>query len=516
MVFDNEKKDFWPFDIAKKLTNNWKENNHIICTGTSISGNPHIGNANDVIIGDSIRIALRKIGSSGNLIWIADDMDPFRNVPKNMPNEMEKYLGVPAALIPDFWDDNHNDFIEHFKNDFIEQLEKLKIKPKIMSGIKMYKEGMYNDSIKIVMNKRNEIASILNQYKSKKIIGEWYPINIICEKCNKISTTIIKKYDDVKYKVEYLCDDKNILLNKKNEINGCGYNGIISILNGNAKITWRVEWAARWSFLGTTCEPFGKEHSTYGGSWDTGKEISKKIFNYKPPMPIIYEHFLVNGNKMSKSKGNVITVNDMLKYMLPEHLRYWIFQGRLTIAKNIILKDIVPKLFNDFNNAEMVFINPETENDPKKRNNLISAYELAIGENYINKNNLGNNISFEEIKKNIIENRKFYDDEKLNKKIKLVKAWINDYEKRIFFDEKLQNSEKKSIEEIIKIIKNETDENKIQIGIFETAKNNNIKPMKIFKLIYNILLGYDNGPRLGSYILQIGKENIIKKLEKCL
>ena len=113
---NEERHDFWPFGIAKELISGWEAERHVITTGVSMSGDPHIGNANDVIRGDAIRLALEKLGAKAELVWISDDMDPFRSVPAGMPQEMEDYLGVPAALIPDFWDDKHRDFIEHFED----------------------------------------------------------------------------------------------------------------------------------------------------------------------------------------------------------------------------------------------------------------------------------------------------------------------------------------------------------------------------------------------------------------
>ena len=120
---------------------------------------------------------------------------------------------------------------------------------------------MYNDVIKLAMEKRNEIAKILNKYRKEPLSKDWYPINIICEKCGKISTTKIISYDPKTAKAGYVCSEEEVLLHKKHEVKGCGFIGETSILDGKAKLTWRVEWPARWVFLKATCEPFGKEHA---------------------------------------------------------------------------------------------------------------------------------------------------------------------------------------------------------------------------------------------------------------
>jgi lysyl-tRNA synthetase class 1 len=216
----------------------------------------------------------------------------------------------------------------------------------------------------------------LNKFRKEPLPENWYPINIICENCKKISTTRIISYDSKSAKASYVCSEEEVLLHKKHEVKGCGFIGETSVLDGKAKLAWRVEWPARWVFLKATCEPFGKEHAAAGGSWDTGKEIVK-VLGWIPPYPVIYEHFLVGGEKMSKSKGNVITVPQMLKYLTPEQIRYWMLQGRLTIAKDIKLAQLVPQTANEFDKAERIYFGLETTKNKRKDQNFKRAYKLA-------------------------------------------------------------------------------------------------------------------------------------------
>jgi lysyl-tRNA synthetase class 1 len=519
--------EFWPYKIAKDLIKNWKVDKQVITTGTSMSGDPHIGNASDVIRGDAIRLAVEKLGHKAELIWVSDDMDPFRSVPADMPKELENYLGIPAAMIPDLWNDGHKNFVEHFEEKFLKQLEKVKVKPIVMRGIDMYKSGMYNDVIKISMEKRREIAEILNKFRETKLDENWYPIDVICEKCGKISTTKILSYDEKKLTVEYFCNPEEILLHRKNPINGCGYKGEVSIFNGNAKLTWRVEWPARWTFLKTTCEPFGKEHAASGGSWDTGKEIVEKIFNYKAPYPVVYEHFLVNGQKMSKSKGNVISVDDMLKYMLPEHLRYWMFQGRLTIAKDIVIKNIVPHIFDEFDRAEEVYFSEKIDKS-RESVNLRRAYEISVV-NMPDKNSVIH-IPF----KILLNAVKLYPNdsiinvlskefpitadnvESLKRKIELVKNFARDFEEEKKLEKiELREEDKEFVKRLIDVI-SESNELELQQKIYNLAKSYDLGIKEFFKLIYKIILGSETGPRLGKFIIDSGKENIIDKLKSVL
>jgi len=525
--------EFWPDKIAEELAKKWKAKKQVVVTGTSMSGEPHIGSANDVIRGDAIRLALKSTKTPVELVWIADDMDPFRSVPEDMPKEIGNYLGIPVCFIPDFWK-CHKNFAEHFENKFLEQLKTVFVAPTALRGIEMYKKGMYNGTIKIAMKKRKEIEKVLNKFRSNPLPAGWYPVDIICEKCGKISNTKILKYDEKRAVAEYECVSEAALLKKKYEVNGCGYRGKVSILNGNAKLTWRVEWAARWVFLKATCEPFGKEHAAAGGSWDTGKEIVK-ILGGKPPYPVIYEHFLVNGQKMSKSLGNVITVPDMLKYISPEHLRYWMYQGRLTIAKDINLKQMVPSLWNEFDLAERVYFRSESSGNKRRDNNFKRAYELAMAKVgkpspvYVpfevmaevvkimpEKNWTGFVMEklkeFGRVKKTIAAIGK-----EVERRIGFVRRWYDDFEKpRVELKVELKDNERIAIEKFIKTIERESDGEELQKKIFVIAKESRVKPSEFFKLVYKIILNSERGPRLGPYIIDRGKDEIIELLRKVL
>ncbi len=397
----------------------------------------------------------------------------------------------------------------------------------------MYKNGMYNEMMKLAMEKRKEIAKVINKFRTTPLPEDWYPVDVICKKCGMIATTKILKYYPKTSEVDYLCDPQEILLHRKNPVAGCGNKERLSILNGKGKLTWRVEWAARWVFLKATCEPFGKEHAAAGGSWDTAKEIVK-ILSWKPPYPVIYEHFLVNGKKMSKSEGNVITVDNMLKYMPSTHLRYWMFQGRLTIAKDIKLSQMVPQIFDEFDRSERIYYKIESSSSKRKDNNYKRAYELAIADKKMGKPvlNVPYNTMVEIVKILPEQNRtefvmkKLKDfgylnkpsknvREEIEKRLPYVISWVKDFVKVSEIKPILSQEERFVVHELISTIKEENDGEKLQTRIFELIKSHNLD-LTFFKKIYQILLKSDRGPRLGSYIIERGKDEVIEKLKAAL
>ena len=250
----------WIEKIAEEL-NERNIEKHVIASGTSISGSIHIGNSCDVFIANAIGKKLRELGDDAETIWIADDHDPLRKVPFPLPEDYEKYLGMPYSTIP-CPDGCCSNFVEHFEKPFLRVMKDYKIDIKTKSGFEMYKSGIYNDYIRIALEKTPQIKEIFNKYRREALADNWLPYNPICEECGRVNTTYAYDYDgdNIKYRCE------------------CGHKGEMDIKSGNGKLTWRLEWAARWKIFGVTCEPFGKDHAASGGSYDVSSVISEEIF----------------------------------------------------------------------------------------------------------------------------------------------------------------------------------------------------------------------------------------------
>lgn len=306
----------WADVAAGKLLERGKR--HRIASGTSISGLIHIGNAGDVIYADGVARALHEKGAEAEVIWIADDVDPLRAVPEQLPPSYSEHLGKPVCALPDP-QGCHTAFTDHFIEPFLTSLTALGVKPIEKRGSRMYAAGEYDEAIRTAFAKAEAIREILVRVaKSKKPAG-WLPFDPICGNCGRIATTDALALEGDK--VRYRCGGG---VAGKKEMVGCGHEGTATMRQG--KLTWRVEWAARWKILGVTCEPFGKEHSAAGGSYDTSEVISRDIFGYAPPLPILYEYILVGGAKMSKSKGNVFGISLMAELLPPEVIRYFFFR----------------------------------------------------------------------------------------------------------------------------------------------------------------------------------------------
>ena len=349
----------WIENVADSLNERDVEK-HVIASGTSISGSIHIGNSCDVFIANAVTKALKNIGAPAEVIWIADDYDPLRKVPYPLPASYEKYLGIPYSHIP-CPEDCCANFVEHFEKPFLDTLDDFGISLEIYSGEKMYKEGVYDDYVRISLEKAPEIREIFNQYRENPLADDWLPYNPICEECGRVNTTFAYGYDGDM--VHYRCE--------------CSHEGSMDIKSGEGKLTWRVEWAARWKIFGITCEPFGKDHAASGGSYDVSSIISKEIFDYHAPYPVPYEWITLKGDAMSKSQGVFFTPGQWLEIGAPETLNYFIFR-----SKPLKHKDFNPEMpFLDFidqyDRVERIYYGAEEPASEKEEEKGKKIYEIS-------------------------------------------------------------------------------------------------------------------------------------------
>ncbi|MEM4699664.1 MAG: lysine--tRNA ligase, partial [Candidatus Nezhaarchaeales archaeon] len=329
---------------------------HVVESGTSISGPAHIGNACDVILAETVKRLIEERRGKAVSIWVADDMDPLDSVPYPVdPSAFSRFLGMPYIDIPDprgccrSW-------AEHFTNEFLDSLEKLGLSPQFKSGALMYKDGTYLPFIRVALRGAGEVRRIFAEVSGAKKPQDWLPYMPVCEACGKIATTLAYSFEGDR--VAYRCTlDAGYA-------KGCGYEGEVDIKEGRGKLQWRVEWAARWAAFKVTVEPFGKEHASAGGSYDTSKVISERLFNHPAPLPLIYEHVMIKGRKMSKSKGLIFTPQDWLEVAPPESLKFFFFRVYPTKHKDFSAEEM-PRIVGESDRAERVYYGIEEGGDAK-------------------------------------------------------------------------------------------------------------------------------------------------------
>jgi len=504
-------KFFWADKIAEQIIKErGKGKKEFVCaSGITPSGTIHIGNFREVITTELVVKALQDKGKKVRFIYSWDDYDRFRKVPANLPKskkqEYEKYIGMPLSEIPSPFNKKKT-YAQYFEEEFENSLKKVGIKPEFIQQNIMNKKCRYAELIKLAVDKKEEIIEVLNKYRKEPLAKNWYPVDVYCEKCKK-NTTKVLGVDG--YILEYECK--------------CGFKNKIDFRKkGIVKAPWRVDWPMRWKYEGVVFEPGGIDHSVYGGSYMTSKEIVKKVFDFEAPIYQFYEWVKIKGGgAFSSSIGNVLTVDEVEEIYEPEVLRY-IFTGtRPNKSFQISFDNDVIKIYEDYDRLEEKYYNRKT-NPQEKR-----IYELSqiIETNKIPKTK-PKKTSFKHLITLVQAGR--YKNLKGRDKIRAekVKNWLKKYagdemkfeiQKKVSGKVKseLNKKQKQALVELRKVLGEKgINEKKLFNEFYNICEKVKIKNSDFFVAVYKVIIGKTRGPRLAPFILDIGKEKIIKLLRE--
>jgi len=306
----------------------------VISTGISPSGEIHIGNMREVVTADAVFRALKDAGAPARFNYIADNFDPLRKVyPFLDAATYQPLIGRPLSEIPCPCG-GHTSYSEHYLAPFLGALDRLRIDVEVERADQMYKSGRMTPYIVQALEQRDRIAAILEELTGKRCADDWSPFNPLCPACGRIQSARVVDFSVLDETIDYSCE--------------CGSSGSVPMAGGG-KLVWRVDWPARWMMLGVTVEPFGKDHATRGGSYDTGKRIVSEVFKGQAPHPIPYEWIRLKGQgDMSSSLGNVLSIHRILEVVPPEVLRYMVIrerpQRRITFSPAVPLLQLVDEV----------------------------------------------------------------------------------------------------------------------------------------------------------------------------
>ncbi|WP_368407695.1 lysine--tRNA ligase [Halorussus amylolyticus] len=377
---------FWAESVAEKILDRVDDHPDrdpddpiVIKGGISPSGVPHLGNMNEIVRGYFVAEALRERGRAVRQVFTADDRDPLRKLPRKLADldgnvvdlgevnagALGRNLGKPYTAIPDPFGccDSYG---EHFSNLIERSAEVLGIPVEMVSNTELYESGEFDDATRYLLKNREQARDVLGEYQDK-VDGDYVPFNPICEECGKITETVTGVDLDAGT-VEYVCTDMEA---GDQTIDGCGHEGTATFREG--KLPWRFEWPAQWRVLGVDHEPFGKDHAE--GSWPSGADIARNVFGDVPPVPMAYEWFTLDGQPFSSSSGHVIMVQDTLKLLEPEVLRYF-FTKDPSKARDFSIEHL-DQLVDEFDGFERAFFG-EDDADETDADIAAAAYPPVI------------------------------------------------------------------------------------------------------------------------------------------
>ena len=487
----------WPFNEAKKLVKRIektsKKEKIIFETGYGPSGLPHIGTFGEVLRTNMVRFCFEKLtGLETDLIAFSDDMDGFRKVPDNVPNKdkLSNFIDYPLTSVPDPFD-KFDSFGEYNNSKLIDFLNRFELPFNFQSSTKAYKSGLFNETIKKILLNYNEILDVVLPTlgeERRKTYSPFFPIN---EKTGKILQVPVQEIDTDNFIISYYDDGK---ITKK------------SVLDGNCKLQWKVDWAMRWAAFGVDYEMCGKDLTE---SYALSSKICK-IIGSRPPENLIYELFLdENAEKISKSKGNGISIDDWLKYSIEESLSMFMYQ-RPTTAKKLFF-DVIPKntdeylshlnKLNEGDNPD----NPSWHIHKSKNPKYLSKINYSLILNIISVCKSENPEVIWGLIKNYQSDFSEVEKDYINRMISCGINYFQDFiQPNLKF--KIPNSDELSIlKEVvneISILDDDSSADEFQSAIFGVGKKSLYKEniRDFFKLIYEVVFGQDNGPRLGSFI----------------
>lgn len=514
----------WADVLAEELLKEKKE--HVLATGITPSGPIHIGNMREILTTDAVYRSIVDRGGKAQLIYVADDFDHLRKVYPYLPKEYEKYVGMPISDIPCPCGE-HKSYADHYLTSFLGALKEVGVKPKVYRASLMYREGYYNDAIKIAMDNTEKIKEILQNISKRQIPKNWIPFHILCENCKRLTGTecILYTYPNIEYKC-----------------NHCNYQGEVDIRKGGVgKLPWRVDWPARWKMLGVTFEPFGKDLGTVGGARDTGERISEEIYNYPPPKYTMYEFVLLKGKgAMHSSKGTALSAEEMLKMTPPEVLRFLIMSNQPN--KHIVFDSGLGllNLIDEYDKFERVYFRKEEPDKGMK--DVERIYELSQPKGVRSKmpyqlpyRHLVTVVQIDStwkgIKKILLRTNQIpkdldkEDEAYLKQRVKHAKYWLENFapdDVKFKIKEQLPAIELdeeqirflKSAREILPSIKWEAEN--IHNIIYKISEDVKIPVKKSFTTIYQIILGQDRGPRAGYFLSNLDRQFVLKRIEEAI
>ena len=501
-------------------------------SGITPSGTVHLGNFREIITVDLVVRALRDRGKNVRFIYSWDDYDVFRKVPANMPDPeiLEKYLRFPITEVPDTTNRNEN-YARHHEVDIEQQLPRVGIAPEFLYQASRYRANRYAEGMKKAMQMRETIKECLNEYRddAHKMKPEdvYWPVAIFCGKCSKDNTNITG-YDG-EYGISYKCE--------------CGHEETADIRTfKGAKLGWRVDWPMRWNEEKVVFEPGGKDHISPGGSYDTAKLVSKKIYGWDAPVTMRYDFVNLKGvpGKMSSSKGKVIALPDALDVYQAEVLRY-LFAGTRPNTEFAISFDMdVLKVYEDYDKTERIVYGVDKAKNEDQFNKEKRIYMLSQIDGKIPET-MPYQITFRMLTTLLqtysgnmdaviksLKDVKPEQEERLRRRMACAWFWIQNSapscaEDFIFtirndgskadLDETMSKAVARVRDEVVPKLDTFTQDKECQQAMYDIATDMGIDAKQLFTALYQAVVAKDQGPRLGGFFRIIGKERLEKILK---
>ncbi len=537
-VASSAKRAFWADAAADAVEAREPAEPIVIKGGVSPSGVPHLGHLNEIVRGYFVAAVLRERGHEVRQVFTADDRDRLRAVPRRLADldgrivglgevdagALGRNLGRPYTDVPDPFGccDSYG---EHFTRLLERDAARLGVDVEVVSNTALYETGEFEPVVRRVLERADEAREVLAAYQDK-VDDDYVPFFAICDSCGQLTETITAVDLDART-VDYRCTDSAA---DGDTIEGCGHAGTATWREG--KLPWRFEWPAQWDVLAVDFEPFGKDHAE--GSWPSGREIARRVLDVEPPVPMVYEWFTLEGEALSSSSGNVVTVREVLELVEPEVLKYFFVKEPL--KQRDFSVERIDGLVDEFDRFERVYRGVAEDVTDRERALAERAYPLLVDDPEAERFRIPYTFAAvlgmaddPTLREDIARREGHVPADASDaavaaalERVERARRWarLTDNE----FNYELKRSElpdvavdaetAAALDEVADVVAAGKDGEAIQGEIYEAAKRHGLDVGEFFATGYRLFFDDDEGPQLGRFLGRLDREFVVARLRR--
>lgn len=508
----------WPFEEARKLIRRFETDGApdvvLFETGYGPSGLPHIGTFGEVARTSMVRHAFQVLtGLPTRLICFSDDMDGLRKVPGNVPNRerMEAYLGLPLSRVPDPFSDQHESFAAHNNLRLRRFLDQFGFDYEFYSATACYHDGLFDETLLKMLAVYDEVMDIILPTLGEERRKTYSPFLPICPRTGRVlQVPLVDR------------DVENGIITYADPVTGEYVE--TPVTGGTVKCQWKADWALRWAALGVDYEMAGKDLID---SVNLSSKICRALGG-RPPEGFNYELFLdENGEKISKSKGNGLTIAEWLTYASTESLSMFMFQKPKSAKK--LHFDVIPKTVDEY----LTFLGKYPEQTPKEKVGnpvwhihlgapppLSAPISFSLLLNLVSASHAENKQTLWGFIQRYAPGATPESAPELDRMAGYAITYYRDFvepAKRFRApDERERAAITELYERLADLPENAAGED-IQAVVYEIGKSHAFDPLREwFRALYEVLLGQSAGPRFGSFVELYGIANTRKMIAERL
>ncbi len=504
----------WPFEEARAILKRYEkappEKGYVLFeTGYGPSGLPHIGTFGEVLRTTMIRHAFEAISDiPTRLICFSDDLDGMRKVPGNVPNQdmLREHLQKPLTSVPDPFEefdsfgDHNNAMLRRFLDTFGFEYE-------FYSATEFYRSGQFDTVLKRAAERYDDIMKVMLKSLREERQQTYSIFLPIHPETGRVLYVPMKEVNAQNHTITF--DDED------------GREWTLPVTGGNCKLQWKPDFGARWAALGVDFEMYGKDHSTNTPIYDAICEI----LGTPAPHHFTYELFLdETGQKISKSSGNGISIDEWLSYASTESLSYFMF-GKPKTAKRLYF-DVIPKAVDEYHQQLRAYPDQDWAQKLSNpvhhiHNGTVPASDMVVS--FAMLLNLASVAGAEDKETLWGFIRRYAPDASpetnpdMDQAAGFAVRYYNDFVKPEKTFRLPNDTERAALEDLVarlKVYDGPIEDEALQTLVFAVGKDHGFEPLRDwFRALYEVLMGASQGPRFGGFIALYGVNETIALIE---